>query len=98
MRTDTPCEALRTGRCLELRYDGFVRVVEVHAVGFSAEGHALMRVWQVRGGSVSGEHSGWKLLRLDEATSYGITDQPAEAPRHGYRKGDPALARAVCQL
>lgn len=45
----TPCEALKTGRCLLIQYDGYTRVVEVHAVGYSSENNAIMRVWQVRG-------------------------------------------------
>ena len=98
MRTDMPCEALRVGKCLEVRYDGFSRLVEVHAVGFSKDGNGLMRVWQVSGGSVSGERTGWKLLRLDEAISYGVSTEDSLAPRDGYRRNDKALARFVCQL
>ena len=69
MLASTACEALRDGKCLELRYDGFVRVVEVHAVGRSKANRLLIRVWQVRGGSVSGEPAGWKLFALDEIRS-----------------------------
>lgn len=91
MHSTTACSALRTGKCLEVRYDGFIRVVEVHAVGITADGHAVMRVWQVRGGSVSGEPVGWKLLRLDEARSSGILLEDSAAPRPGLpprRSGD----------
>lgn len=84
--------------CLEIRYDGFARLVEVHAVGFSSEGHALMRVWQVSGGSSSGERSGWKLLRLDEASSYGVSNSVSQAPRSGYKRGDKAMPTIVCEL
>lgn len=97
MDTQTACEALRTARCLEIRYDGYTRIVEVHAVGYSTEGHALMRVWQVRGGSVSGERAGWKLLRLDETRGLAITSEASSAPRPGYRKNDAAMSRVVCQ-
>lgn len=53
-----PCEALKAGKCFELAYDGFYRVVEVHAVGATKYGNGIMRVWQVRGGSNSGERQG----------------------------------------
>ncbi len=38
------CNALRAQNCLELRYDGFTRIVEVHAVGVSKEGNEIARV------------------------------------------------------
>ncbi len=70
-----PCEALKDGKRLELRYHGYTRVVEVHAVGSSTkDGHTIMRVWQVRGGSVSNEPVGWKLLRLEEASGAHMLD------------------------
>jgi hypothetical protein len=42
--------------------------------------------------------SGWKLLRLDEITSAKILDEKSAAPRSGYRKGDPAILRIVCEV
>src|SRR5689334_13558265 len=42
--------ALKWKRRLEIRYDGYVRVVEVDACGYTSQGNVLMRVWQVRGG------------------------------------------------
>jgi hypothetical protein len=68
MWTQVACDALRSGHVLQLRYDGYTREVEVHAIGFTKENNAVMRVWQVAGGSVSNEPVGFKLLRLDEAT------------------------------
>ena len=92
------CDALRRARVLELRYDGYSRCVEVQAVGYSRPGHAVMRAWQVRGGSVSGERVGWKLMRLDDANAAVISDERSEAPRSGYKHGDPAMDRIVCEL
>jgi hypothetical protein len=92
------CEALKLGCCLELRYDGFARVVEVHAVGTSTAGNPVMRVWQVRGGSVHNEPVGWKLMRLDEARSVVITKERSQAPRAGYKPGDKGMTTIRCQL
>jgi len=57
-----------------------------------------MRVWQVRGGSVSGERVGWKLMRLDDARSYGLLDEISRAPRDGYKRGDRAMARIIREI
>jgi hypothetical protein len=98
MHVQVACEALQSKRRLEIRYDGYSRVVEAHAVGYSADGTPLMRVWQVRGGSASGERVGWKLLRLDEARGLALIDEPSEAPKHGYKRGDSAMTRITCQI
>ena len=94
----TACQALREGKRLRVGYDGFSRVVEVHAVGETKKGNQVMRVWQVRGGSVSNEAMGWKLLRLDEALSFGILDEPSSAPRPDYSRNDKVMTRIFCQV
>jgi len=98
MHTATACDALAKGRRLQISYDGFYRVVEVHACGITKDGNAVMRVYQVRGGSVSNEPIGWKLLRLDEAIALSILEEASEAPRPGYRRGDKAMASIIAQI
>lgn len=98
MVTGIACEALGAGKRLELRYDGYSRVVEVHAVGVTKDGNGIMRVWQVRGGSNSGERQGWKLFRLDETFSSHVIDEESEAPRRGYARGDKAMWIIHCQV
>ena len=92
------CTALRAKKCLELRYDGFTRVVEVHAVGVTKDGNEVMRVWQVRGGSNSRKPAGFKLLRLDEAFTAHMTDEQSNAPRPDYKRGDPAMKIIYCEV
>lgn len=92
------CTALRAKKCLELRYDGFTRVVEVHAVGVTKDGNEVMRVWQVRGGSVSGQPVEFKLLRLDEAFTAHMTDEDSNAPRPKYKRGDPVMKIIYCEV
>jgi hypothetical protein len=96
--SQSACSALRSGHILQLRYDGFTRDVEVHAVGVTKEGNEVMRVWQVAGGSASHESVGWKLLRLDEATGAIVTTQKSIPPRPGYKRGDKVMSRIQCQL
>jgi hypothetical protein len=92
-------EALTEGRCPEVRYDGYARVVEVHACGYTRDGNAVMRVWQVRGDSTSGQRTGWKMLRLDESQALAILqDEASEAPRPGYKRGDVDMSRIVAEV
>lgn len=98
MRADQACQALASGKCIEVRYDGFGRVVEVHAVGRSTAGNPVMRVWQVEGGSASNNRVGWKLMRLDETQFIGATDRISEAPRDGYKRGDRGMSTVDCEI
>lgn len=95
---DLPVAALNTGVCLRLQYDGFDRVVEVHAVGISTAGNPCMRVWQVRGGSVSGERTGWKMMLLDKSFTAHLTDEDSGAPRPGYAANDRGMTDIFAQL
>jgi hypothetical protein len=98
MFAQTACEALRSGHVLELQYDDYSRMIEVHAVGFTDDDNAVMRVWQVSGGSVGNAPVGWKLLRLDEASGASVTQQRSMAPRDGYKADDPVMNVITCQL
>jgi hypothetical protein len=92
------CEALHAGKRLSITYDGFSRVVEVHAVGTTKDGSPIMRAWQCRGGSQSGNPVRWRLFSLDKTWTYSILDECSEAPRLGYKRGDRAIAFIRCQI
>lgn len=98
MIPDLPLIALNTGVRLELRYSGFHRVVEVHAVGESLAGNPCMRVYQVRGGSVSNEPVGWKMMVFDKTFSMHLTEEISQAPRQGYAVNDRGMRRIFGQL
>lgn len=98
MLSTTACEALTKGVCLELMYNGYSRIVEVHCVGITTKGNPGMRVWQVRGGSVSNEPVGWKMLLLDEAVGAQLTTEKSQAPRTGYKPGDKGMRSITCEV
>lgn len=62
-------------------------------MGYTKTGEAMMRAWQVRGGSASCEKVVWKLMRLADAIGAVTSEEPASGPRKGYKRGDPALER-----
>lgn len=92
------CEAIAKSRRLALTYAGHDRVVEVHVAGHARQGEPLMRAWQVRGGSESGEPVGWKMFRMEDVTALRLTDERSLAPRPDYEPHDPAIVRIVCQI
>lgn len=98
MPTTIPCQAIVEGKCLQLTYSDYVRVVEVHAAGYTKDDNPIMRVWQLRGGSVSNEPTGWKLMRLDEAESVQILEEASQAPRDGYKRDDKHIQRIMGQI
>lgn len=98
MSTEIACQALNEGRCLEIIYDGGSRTVEVHAVGYTKDGNAVMRVWQVDGASSSGQRSGWKLMRFDNAGPMGVSNESSQAPRQGYKRGDSVMERIIEEI
>ncbi len=57
-----------------------------------------MRVYQVRGGSVSNEPVGWKMMVFDKAFSMHLTEEVSQAPRQGYAKNDRGMSRIFAQL
>jgi hypothetical protein len=97
MLIDAAKDALRQGKVLELRHAGLGRFVEVHAVGYSREGHPVMRCWQI-GTSTKRERSGWRLIRLDEGATAHIGAEASAAPRPGYKPGDQHIERIMVEL
>lgn len=96
---DTAIKAMERGRRLSVEYDGMDRVVEVHAVGVSLAGRPCMRVYQVEGGSVSGEVYGWKLMTLSKIFNKPkILREKSDAPREGYRRNDAGMRYVFQEL
>jgi len=98
MNESLACEALKNALCMAVNYDGYDRIIEVHTVGYTKKNNLAMRVWQVRGGSSSGEYTGWKLMTFDKVTSARITDEASKAPRDGYKKSDEGMSSIIREI
>lgn len=93
----TVVNATQCRKLLRLEYDGYFRVVEPHAYGVTTEDNAVLRCFQISGGSKSNEQ-GWKLLRLNETHLISEGGDPFRQPRPGYRRGDKAMAQVFVEL
>lgn len=89
-----------TGRLLvNIWYEPGTRTIECHALGYSSEGHILLRAFQTDGASSSNEHVNWKLFRLDRMRHVELTKIGFDGPRPGYKLNDRAMTRGIiCQL
>jgi hypothetical protein len=92
----TACDAIESAKCLEIGYQSFARIVEVHRVGIGRAGEHILSGWQIRGPAY--ERAGWKLLNLDEPVRVTLTDIPSHAPRPDYRRGTRQFIGIICQL
>ncbi|MCY1705846.1 hypothetical protein [Pannonibacter sp. SL95] len=98
MRKEIACDALIQGKRLKLSYDGLERIVEVHAVGLNKQRQEVMFVWQVRGGSESGEQTGWKLLMLDKVSLMQVTDEKSTAVRGAKNTSISTMTHVYCEI
>lgn len=93
--TDSLKDAILNRKRLALNYDPGQRIIEPHALGYSAEGNLLLRAYQTEGASASGEHEHWKLFRVDRAGGFSANGEDFSGPRPGYKKGDKAMKGGI---
>lgn len=87
--------AIQEQLCIEVNYFPGRRILEPHAFGISSEGNRLLRAFQTSGASSTGEHMGWKLMRVDRIENIVVLSSTFQSPRLGYRKGDSAMKGGI---
>lgn len=89
---------MTTGKVLALKYHGFSRVVEAHALGMSSKGHMVLRAYQLSGDTLSDNSEGWKLFSVSSIDNARMTDEVSQAPRPGYQPGDKGMVKIIQQV
>jgi hypothetical protein len=79
----TVCDAIAAKSLIRFDYDGFERVIEPHAHGFNANRKEVVRGFQVRGNSRSGESVGWKFFSVPKMTNIEILPAKLHEGREG---------------
>ena len=85
------CDAIRLKHVVRFLYHGGVREVEPHVYGRNASGSELLRAYQLRGPSRSGETDGWKMFHVEDISQLAVTFEPFTAPRAGYAPSTRSL-------
>jgi len=91
------CTAIHKRRLLQFYCEPGDRVVEPYAYGVGPGGRELLRAYQRAGQSHSREE-GWKVFHVDELQDIFILDDGFEAPRLGYMRNDPSMAKIYAEL
>jgi len=92
------CQAIEDHSLLKLDYGDRLRIVEPHIYGEDSRGHELLSAYQVSGGSVSGEHVGWKLFDLDKVRGVEVMPIRFLEPQAAYNPGDRTFTRVYSRL
>lgn len=96
--TRVALKSIEDGKCIDLMYHGERRLVEVHAIGLSHKGKPCVRVYQVVGGSVFSDKTGWKMLSLEDIEEFAEGDEKSQAPRPGYMPNDKGMLDILTQV
>ena len=91
------CDAIRLKRVIRFEYRGGAREVEPYIYGRSSAGGELLRAYQLRGASRSGETAGWKMFQVADFSSVSVTFEPFTT-RGGYDPNDTAITFVNCPV
>lgn len=92
------CKAINLNRVLRFQYGGGYREVEPYCHGVSTAGNEVLRAYQLRGHSKSGEHYGWKLFKVDEMNDLILTNEYFTGSRAEYNPVDPGMVEIHCNI
>ena len=90
--------SIEAKKALRIVYHGEERLVEVHAIGLSTKGNPCVRVYQVVGGSVFSDTSGWKMLKISDIEQFEETNDEALTPRPGFNPGDRGMRTIISEV
>ena len=91
------CDAIRLRHVVRFSYHGGVRDVEPYVYGRDASGSELLRGFQIRGATRSGEAVGWKMFHVEDMINVAVTFE-AFTPRAAYDPADKVIVFMNCHV
>jgi predicted DNA-binding transcriptional regulator YafY len=69
------CSAIKSKQLIQFNYEDSTRIVEPYCYGVSGTGNEVLRAYQVKGQSKSGNPMGWKLFSASKMENIMISDE-----------------------
>ena len=88
------CSAIQSKKMIQFNYEDSTRVAEPYCYGESKAGNEVLRAFQIKGHSKSGNPVGWKLFRSSKMENIMVTDEYF-AIGHHYSK-EPVIKNFYC--
>lgn len=88
------CSAIRSKQMLQFNYEDSTRVVEPYCYGQSKAGNEVLRAYQIKGHSKSGNPVGWKLFRASKMENIMVTDEYFAIGHH--YGSEPVIKTTYC--
>lgn len=91
-------QAIAAHRLVQLDYNGSTRVVEPYIYGVDSHGHEILSAYQVTGGSLSGEHAGWKTFEVAKSGDIQMLGSRFGKARREYNPADAKFRTVYCRF
>jgi hypothetical protein len=88
------CSAIQSKKMIQFNYKDSTRVAEPYCYGESKTGDKVLRAFQVKGESESGNPVGWKLFMASKIKNVAVTDKYFVIGHH-YSK-EPVIKNSYC--
>ncbi len=92
------CGAIRKRRLARFTYNDSSRIVEIYSHGFNGKRREVIRGYQVRGGSRSGESIGWKFFDVQLIDDFELLPTSFSGERSGNADADVELIVIHCSV
>ena len=88
------CSAIQSRKMIQFNYDDSIRVAEPYCYGKSKTDNEVLRAFQVKGESKSGNPVGWKLFGASKMKNVRVTNEYFVIGHH-YGK-EPVIKNLYC--
>lgn len=90
----TICSAIQAKTVISFRYEGRLRTVEPHLLGYKHDGNLVLSAYQLSGGS----GVDWRDFLLSKMSGIATNGRKFQFARPGYNPNDRTMSQVVCRL